>query len=163
MFDNIGGKIKTLALVTTCIGILFSIIAGISLMVIDEEIAFVGLIIMVLGSLSSWISSFVLYGLGQLIENTDQLVYNSEISTNGKKAKLTKVVKEDEYREKDFLRDIQQETIREQNLVDFEAEIRQTETSDLELIFNDQKDLYSEAELEVIKNELSNRKANQKQ
>ena len=74
MFDNIGGKIKTLAQVITWIGILASIISGIAIMTIDDEMIFVGLMVMIFGALSSWVSSFVLYGFGQLVENSDKLV-----------------------------------------------------------------------------------------
>lgn len=81
MFGNIGGKIKTLAQVVTWIGIIGSVICGFVLMGIDEDLIFTGFIIALLGSLSSWVSSFVLYGFGQLIENTDKLV---ELAKNKK-------------------------------------------------------------------------------
>ncbi len=77
--DSIGSKIKALAQVLTWVGILCSVILGIILMATDESLIFSGLIIAILGSLSSWVSSFVLYGFGQLIENTDKLV---ELSKN---------------------------------------------------------------------------------
>lgn len=70
MFDNIGGKIKSLAQITCWIGIVCSVIWGIVVWV--EELGFwLGLGIIVLGSLGSWISAFTLYGFGQLIENSD--------------------------------------------------------------------------------------------
>lgn len=74
MFSNIGSKIKTLAQVITWIGIIGSVILGLVLMTTDEELISAGLMIALLGSLISWVSSFVLYGFGQLIENTDKLV-----------------------------------------------------------------------------------------
>ncbi len=74
MFDNIGGKIKTLAQVVTWIGIIGSVIGGMSMMSINDDLIFLGLLIMIIGSLVSWVSSFVLYGFGQLIEYTDKLV-----------------------------------------------------------------------------------------
>lgn len=74
MFDNIGSKIKTLAQVICWIGIIASIIIGFVLMVQDEDTAFVGILTMILGSLGSWIGSFMTYGFGQLIENSDILV-----------------------------------------------------------------------------------------
>ena len=81
MFGNIGGKIKTLAQVVTWIGIIGSVICGFVLMGIDDDLIFTGFIIALFGSLSSWVSSFVLYGFGQLIENTDKLV---ELAKNKK-------------------------------------------------------------------------------
>ncbi len=78
MFDNIGGKIKTLAEVVTWIGIIASVISGIAIMSIGEEMIFVGLMVMIFGALISWVSSFVLYGFGQLVENSDKLVKMSK-------------------------------------------------------------------------------------
>ncbi len=71
MFGNIGGKIKALAQVITWIGIIVSILIGIITMSTSGP---VGILIAVAGSLISWISSFILYGFGQLIENSDELV-----------------------------------------------------------------------------------------
>ena len=70
MFDNIAGKIKGLAVFITWVGIIGSIISGLAYIFTVPAYAFVGLIIMIVGSISSWIGSFTLYGFGQLIENT---------------------------------------------------------------------------------------------
>ena len=72
MFDNIGGKIKTLATVVCWIGIVVSVIYG--LVLLDYSAA-AGILTMVLGSLLSWISSFTLYGFGQLIEKTTEIAH----------------------------------------------------------------------------------------
>lgn len=74
MFDNIGDKIKTLASVITVLGIIASLITGGVMISANDNLALIGLLIMVLGSLISWISSFLLYGFGQLIENSDKLM-----------------------------------------------------------------------------------------
>lgn len=71
MFDNIGKKIKTLAQVVCWIGIIASVIAGLAALAVS---ILSGLLIMGLGSLASWIGSFLTYGFGQLIENSDILV-----------------------------------------------------------------------------------------
>ena len=68
MYANIGGKIKTLASVLCWAGIIISCLFGLI------TLAFGGIFIAAIGSLMSWISSFVLYGFGQIIENTDKLV-----------------------------------------------------------------------------------------
>lgn len=73
MFTNIGGKIKALAKVQCWIGIVASIIFG---MIMIAEIPYegiIGLLIMIIGSFLSWISSFVLYGFGELIEKTSNV------------------------------------------------------------------------------------------
>ena len=74
MFSNIGSKIKVLAVVITCIGIVASIIIGIVLMTTDEELIVPGILVMIAGSLLSWLSSFFMYGFGQLVENSDKTV-----------------------------------------------------------------------------------------
>ena len=71
MFDNIGSKLKKLAKVSTITGIIGSAIIG--LFVIADQ-PLIGFLILALGSLLSWFGSFTIYGLGQLIENTDELV-----------------------------------------------------------------------------------------
>ena len=73
MFDNIGGKIKGFAKVVCGIGIAISVIIG--LLSLN---AITALLIIGIGSLSSWIGSFMTYGFGQLIENTDILVKQSQ-------------------------------------------------------------------------------------
>lgn len=75
MFSNIGGKIKNLAVVITWIGIITSVIFGIMMMATGYgEMVFIGFLVALVGSLLSWIGSFLLYGFGQLIENTDAIV-----------------------------------------------------------------------------------------
>lgn len=64
MFTNIGKKIKTLAKIMSGIGIIFSI--GLGLVFMKAE-PVVGLLIMALGSLVSWSSSFLTYGYGELL------------------------------------------------------------------------------------------------
>ncbi len=73
MFDNVGGKIKGVAVIVTWIGIVVSVISGL-VMMSDEDLIFIAILVMGLGSLGSWLGSLTLYGFGQLIENTDILV-----------------------------------------------------------------------------------------
>ncbi len=68
MFDNIGGKIKTLAQVMCWAGIILSIFCVIPFMAHGMVLS--GVMFMVIGSLISWVSSFTLYGFGELIENS---------------------------------------------------------------------------------------------
>lgn len=74
MFDNIGSKIKTVAKVVCWIGIIASVIVGFIMLVQDEDTALAGILTMIFGSLGSWIGSFITYGFGQLVENSDILV-----------------------------------------------------------------------------------------
>ena len=70
MFNNIGGKIKTLANVVALVGIIGSIIGGIALILADDSLIATGIIVLLGGSLLSWIGSFFTYGFGELIERT---------------------------------------------------------------------------------------------
>ena len=60
-----------LAQVVCWIGIIASVIVGLAALAVS---ILSGLLIMGLGSLASWIGSFLTYGFGQLIENSDILV-----------------------------------------------------------------------------------------
>ena len=71
MFSNIGSKIKIVAIVSTVIGMIISVVYG---FVLVKYSALVGILVVVLGCLGSWLGSFTLYGLGQLIENSDIIV-----------------------------------------------------------------------------------------
>lgn len=72
MFDNIGAKIKMLAKVLCWIGIVASVISGIAIMAgTGSNGVLPGLLTIVLGTLFSWIGSFVLYGFGEMVENSD--------------------------------------------------------------------------------------------
>jgi hypothetical protein len=74
MFYNIGGKIKVLAMVTTIIGIIFSVIFGIIIM---TENFFSGLFLMLVLGVSSWVGSFMIYGFGELIECAQRIARNT--------------------------------------------------------------------------------------
>ncbi len=63
-----------LAQVMAWIGIAASCISGVVMMTSDYMSPLIGLLVMVLGSLLSWVGSFMTYGFGQLIENTEILV-----------------------------------------------------------------------------------------
>jgi hypothetical protein len=80
MFDNIGSKIKGLAKVITWLGIILSVIAGIvqisggsSYYGNSNPFVISGILTIVLGSLAAWISSFLLYGFGELVENSSRI------------------------------------------------------------------------------------------
>lgn len=53
------------------LGIIASVIVGIVVIAADENMILQGLLIMLLGGLLSWVGSFMAYGFGQLVENSD--------------------------------------------------------------------------------------------
>lgn len=68
MFENIGGKIKTLATVICAVGIMVSLVLAVVFCVQEEILSGIGVLIG--GCLGSWVGSFCLYGFGELIEET---------------------------------------------------------------------------------------------
>ena len=106
MFDNIGGKIKAVALVVTWLGIIVSVIVGFKMISIGEELAFQGFLVMILGSLFSWLGSLTLYGFGQLIENTDILVRQGSKTTAKSVNSILRAQREEQPKEEAVFFDI---------------------------------------------------------
>lgn len=79
MFSNIGGKIKGLAQVLCWIGIIGSIIYGIVLISASSRMRYsdntvvAGVVVMIGGSVFSWVFSFFTYGFGELIERVQRI------------------------------------------------------------------------------------------
>lgn len=71
MFGNIGGKIKGLTKIICWIEIIICVIVGIAFMVNGGP--GYGVVIIIVGSLLAWVGSFVLYGFGELVENSTYL------------------------------------------------------------------------------------------
>lgn len=71
MYDNIGSKIKTLAKIICAIGIIASLVVGAYIADVDSGL---GVSIMFLGSLGSWIATFFMYGFGELIYTNGQII-----------------------------------------------------------------------------------------
>lgn len=77
MYTNVGRKIKAVATVICCVGILVSIILGGILFDMAGSISYrrngtldaLGCVAIVVGSLISWVGSFILYAYGDLVEN----------------------------------------------------------------------------------------------
>ena len=97
MFKNIGKKIKVLAKVLCWIGIIGGIISGISLIVVGAKgtgiamdyygstsfvsgaaLIVVGVVMLILLPLLSWVSSFILYGFGEMVDNTSDVKQSNE-------------------------------------------------------------------------------------
>ena len=74
IYKNVGAKIKGLANFVAWIGIICSVIAGIFVMCLDEDMILAGFLIIALGAFISWLSNILLYGYGQMIDNSDKLV-----------------------------------------------------------------------------------------
>lgn len=76
MFNNIGRKIKALAKIQFIVLAIIDFIVGIVILSVNEYLIAAGLSVMLIGPILAWISSWILYGYGQLIENSDKLAKN---------------------------------------------------------------------------------------
>ena len=72
MFEDIGSKIKTTAQIFCWIGISLSIIF--TFIFWSQQLVGSGFICLFVGPIASWISSFALYGFGELIEKTTKIL-----------------------------------------------------------------------------------------
>ena len=77
MFQNIGRKIKILAIVVCWIGIIASIVFAIAFWQEQETLRYdlrvgrgPGFVILILGSLLSYVSSWLLYAFGELVQTS---------------------------------------------------------------------------------------------
>lgn len=68
MFDHIGTKVKKLAKVFFIIGCIIAVIGGSALI---NVVGIVGFLVIPAGIVLAWISTFLLYAFGQLVENSD--------------------------------------------------------------------------------------------
>lgn len=82
MYDNIGGKIKGLTKWVCIIGSIIMAISGIVCMGQGEDFIPVGILLLILGPVLCWISSWILYGFGELIEKISNI--ERAMSENGK-------------------------------------------------------------------------------
>lgn len=108
MYRNIGRKIKTLAGIIGYVGIVLNIAIGILLTIylynnyLTEDFAFVGIIVGVIGVITCWIAQFVIYGFGELIDQTMQINKKINVSNNEANS-LEKIAKLKEWREKGLI------------------------------------------------------------
>lgn len=106
MFKNIGEKIKTLAIVCTVCGCLLSVIGAIVSWYF--EIVWAGFLILIGGCLFSWISTFVLYGFGELIS---QMTKAAKSIQNMQMLSICQNTDAPDDVKKDVIEDIQNEVI----------------------------------------------------
>ena len=156
MFDHIGRKIQILAIVLCALGITASVVTGIVyISAIDSPDArrvWAGILFMFLGSLLSWVSTFVLYGFGHLIENSDTLVAHTmtqpAIPANHIPANTASAPKA---AQKPAPEETPQSTT-------FKEKIKKVPTLTLkDIIQNPKEHLFGEKELQLIREELASR------
>ena len=89
MYNNIGKKIKILSNINCILGCVLSLIFGLVLVlegvkyslmseqihieeipVLADKLPLIGLLVFVLGCLSSWVGGFIIYGFGELVDQS---------------------------------------------------------------------------------------------
>lgn len=90
MYENVGAKIKGLASGIAGLGIVFSIIIGFVLCILNRYTIFLGLIIAVVGSVISWLGSLFMAGFGELIHQTTEINAFLRQKSVGEKSKSVK-------------------------------------------------------------------------
>ncbi len=76
-FNNIGGKIKGLAKAAFIVEAIAAVLSGIVMFIEDDDMFFAAVLVAIVGPIVAWVGSWLLYGFGQLIENSDTLVKNT--------------------------------------------------------------------------------------
>ena len=178
MWDNIGEKIKILAKIIAWVGIIASIIGGLILIVQGVKInqnswngSGGGLLILgglgtiIGGSILSWISSFSMYGFGELIDNSE--IIKSNTSKNEKSSVVNNFVKNNKkcpfcaenikieakicpYCGKNVMEfELEQKKIEEENKKKKEKEIKE-KFKNIEDLFNDEEIMKGAKELRRV-------------
>lgn len=80
MYNNIGGKIKALARAGFLIGAIAAMALGYLFITASERTVVPDLIVALGGTFIAWVSSWVLYGFGELIEKTSEIAQNTRSS-----------------------------------------------------------------------------------
>ena len=77
MYDEIGSKIKIVGKAVCILGCVASVIMGFVIMGSSSSMVGTGFLILMVGSLLSWVSSLLIYGFGELIDHADTIAYNT--------------------------------------------------------------------------------------
>ena len=77
MYENIGSKIKGLAKAIFYIQAILSVFFGIGAMAEGDDMMLTGVLLMILGPIVAWVSSWLIYGFGELIDKTCDIARNT--------------------------------------------------------------------------------------
>ncbi|OLA93426.1 MAG: hypothetical protein BHW64_06815 [Candidatus Melainabacteria bacterium LEY3_CP_29_8] len=98
MYNNIGNKIKYLAKTAFIVGAIISVIIGILLITagLNGIITPVGVLILFVGPFISWLSSWLLYGFGELIDKISLIELNLNHVNSGVQTKYSDLTRKQE-------------------------------------------------------------------
>ena len=77
MYNNIGKKIKGLALASFIVVSIISVLAGLFMFIEDEDMAGIAMLVILVCPLITWVSSWVLYGFGELVDKACDIERNT--------------------------------------------------------------------------------------
>ena len=86
MYENIGKKLKTFAKFSCIIMSVLAVIGGIVLACMDDSTLVIGLVTALVSPFVFWISSWVLYAFGELVEKVVLIEINTRGASASKKA-----------------------------------------------------------------------------
>ena len=69
-YANIGKKIKTLAIILFIFGTVMGIFLAVHLVSNYEDLIFFGLLVLVIAPIGAFVSSWILYGFGEIVDNS---------------------------------------------------------------------------------------------
>lgn len=142
LYDDIGGKIKGWAKWMFVIESIAAVIAGVSFLFYSEY-PILGLVLIILGPIVAFVSTWLLYGFGEIIDYLELIEENT--STFYKKTKKEQSVKRIQVKTKES------ESIQTNDDEDqFQMEVMNMSKEDLRLILEDQQDMYSPDEFAFI-------------
>lgn len=75
MFQNVGGKIKSFALINFWVDAAAAIIGGLAMMIEDIDMILISILVAAAGCFVAWVVSLFLYGFGELIETNQKIAY----------------------------------------------------------------------------------------
>ena len=83
MFNNVGGKIKSLAKILFWVGIVLSIITYVVCLcmgAMEQSVAliFISFLVLFFGVFGSWVYSVMLYAFGSIVESNEKIAKNTE-------------------------------------------------------------------------------------
>ena len=88
LFEDVGDKIKAIGVAVLVVGILVSFICGVYCGTLEMGLV-ESLLIVLFGSIWSFISSLLMYGFGILVSNSEKMMKLKELDAK----KLTRIVK----------------------------------------------------------------------
>ena len=156
LYTDIGGKIKGLAKGIFVVEAIGAIITGFTLLLADSTLAMYGLLTMFFGPIVAWISSWILYALGELVDKACAIERNTRGGKNTSQVQEVSQVQEASVIEKN------EEVLSPDLPVEekWSSEISQLSTEELQKICKERFE-WSKAYRKLCQEELNKRSNNQ--